>query len=70
MLLSSSVIASTVIAVPIQMTIGAEEGFVGVIDLIKNKAIVWNEVDRGTTFEYGPYPMSLSISVTRCESSC
>ena len=30
-------------AVPIQMTIGAEEEFVGVIDLIKNKAIIWNE---------------------------
>ena len=29
-------------AVPIQMTIGAEEEFVGVIDLIKNKAIIWN----------------------------
>jgi elongation factor G len=46
-------------AVPIQMTIGAEEEFVGVIDLIKNKAIVWNEEDRGTTFEYGPVPDGL-----------
>ncbi len=46
-------------AVPIQMTIGAEEEFVGVIDLIKNKAIVWNEEDRGTTFEYGPVPDDL-----------
>ena len=46
-------------AVPIQMTIGAEEGFVGVIDLIKNKAIIWNEEDRGTTFEYGPVPADL-----------
>jgi elongation factor G len=36
-------------AVPLQMTIGAEEDFVGVIDLIKNKAIIWNEGDRGTT---------------------
>ena len=43
-------------AVPIQMTIGAEEDFVGVIDLIKNKAIIWQEEDRGTTFEYGPVP--------------
>ena len=41
-------------AVPLQMTIGAEEDFVGVIDLIKNKAIIWNESDRGTTFEYAP----------------
>ncbi len=46
-------------AVPIQMTIGAEEEFVGVIDLIKNKAIVWNEEDRGTTFEYEPVPDDL-----------
>ena len=46
-------------AVPIQMTIGAEEEFVGVIDLIKNKAIIWNEEDRGTTFEYGPVPDNL-----------
>ena len=46
-------------AVPIQMTIGAEEEFVGVVDLIKNKAIIWNEEDRGTTFEYGPVPDDL-----------
>ena len=46
-------------AVPIQITIGAEEEFVGVIDLIKNKAIIWNEEDRGTTFEYGPVPDDL-----------
>ena len=45
--------------VPIQMTIGAEEGFVGVIDLIKNKAIVWNESDRGVSFEYGAVPDEL-----------
>jgi elongation factor G len=46
-------------AVPIQMTIGAEEEFVGVIDLIKNKAIIWSEEGRGTTFEYGPVPDDL-----------
>ena len=51
-------------AVPIQMTIGAEEEFVGVIDLIKNKAIIWNEGDRGTTFEYGPVPDDL---VDQCD---
>ena len=51
-------------AVPIQMTIGAEEEFVGVIDLIKNKAIIWNEEDRGTTFEYGPVPDDL---VDKCD---
>mgnify|MGYP006197099687 FL=1 len=51
-------------AVPIQMTIGAEEEFVGVIDLIKNKAIIWSEEDRGTTFEYGPVPDDL---VDQCD---
>ena len=51
-------------AVPIQMTIGAEEEFVGVIDLIKNKAIIWKEEDRGTTFEYGPVPNDL---VDQCD---
>ena len=51
-------------AVPLQMTMGAEEDFVGVIDLIKNKAIIWNEEDRGTTFEYGPVPEDL---VEQCD---
>ena len=51
-------------AVPLQMTIGAEEDFIGVIDLIKNKAIIWNEEDRGTTFEYGPVPEDL---VEQCD---
>ncbi|MEC8745887.1 MAG: elongation factor G, partial [Pseudomonadota bacterium] len=41
-----------------------EEEFVGVIDLIKNKAIIWNEEDRGTTFEYGPVPDDL---VDQCD---
>ena len=37
--------------VPIQLNIGAEEGFRGVIDLVKMKAIIWNESDMGTTYE-------------------
>ena len=51
-------------AVPLQMTIGAEEDFVGVIDLIKNKAVIWNEEDRGTTFEYASVPDEL---VEQCD---
>jgi len=51
-------------AVPLQMTIGAEEDFVGVIDLIKNKAVIWNEEDRGTTFEYASVPDDL---VEQCD---
>jgi len=43
-------------AVPLQMTIGAEEDFKGVVDLIKMKAILWNEADQGMTFEYSDIP--------------
>jgi elongation factor G len=43
-------------AVPLQMTIGAEDEFKGVVDLIKNKAILWNEADQGMTFEYADIP--------------
>jgi elongation factor G len=47
------------IAVPLQMTIGSEEDFKGVIDLVKNKAILWNEADQGMTFDYAPVPEEL-----------
>ena len=42
--------------VPIQLAIGAEENFKGVVDLIKMKAIYWNEEDKGTTFEEAEIP--------------
>ncbi|MDF2178563.1 elongation factor G [Aliiglaciecola sp. CAU 1673] len=45
--------------VPIQMNIGAEENFRGVIDLIKMKAINWNEEDQGMTFSYEDVPTEL-----------
>ncbi|MDO6763522.1 elongation factor G [Agarivorans sp. 1_MG-2023] len=45
--------------VPIQLNVGAEDGFVGVIDLIKMKAINWNEADQGTTFNYEEIPADL-----------
>ncbi len=45
--------------VPLQMTIGSEENFKGVVDLIKMKAILWNEVDMGMTFEYADVPEDL-----------
>ena len=50
-------------AVPIQMTIGAEEDFKGVIDLIKQKAIIWSEDDMGMTFEYEDIPPELEDKV-------
>lgn len=45
--------------VPIQLAIGAEDEFKGVIDLVKMKQIIWNEDDQGTTFEYAPIPDSM-----------
>ena len=43
-------------AVPMQMTIGAEDDFIGVVDLIKMKAILWNKEDQGVTFKYEKIP--------------
>ncbi|MFC3095160.1 elongation factor G [Alteromonas sediminis] len=45
--------------VPIQLNIGAEEEFSGVIDLIKMKAINWNAADQGMTFTYEDIPAAL-----------
>ncbi|MGQ8366181.1 elongation factor G [Glaciecola sp. 1036] len=45
--------------VPIQMNIGTEENFQGVIDLIKMKAINWNQEDKGVTFTYEDIPADL-----------
>ncbi|MFC0445939.1 elongation factor G [Pseudidiomarina halophila] len=45
--------------VPIHLAIGAEENFKGVVDLIKMKAINWNEEDSGMTFTYDPIPEDL-----------
>jgi len=45
--------------VPIQVPIGAEEGFKGVVDLVKMKAIVWSEEDMGVTFTYAEIPAEL-----------
>jgi elongation factor G len=46
-------------AVPIQVPIGAEEGFEGVIDLIKMKAIIWSDENMGVEFEYADIPAEL-----------
>ncbi|MFW3316402.1 elongation factor G, partial [Escherichia coli] len=45
--------------VPLQIPVGAEEDFTGVVDLIKMKAIRWNEEDQGVTFEYEDIPAEL-----------
>ena len=45
--------------VPVVIPIGAEENFKGVIDLVKMKTIIWDEVSQGTKFEYGEVPAEL-----------
>jgi len=50
--------------VPLQLPIGAEEHFKGVVDLVKMKAILWDEESKGTTFEYGDIPADM---VDACE---
>ncbi len=45
--------------VPLQLAIGAEDSFTGVIDLVKMKAINWNDKDQGITFEYEEIPAEL-----------
>jgi elongation factor G len=46
-------------AIPLQVPIGEEERFKGVVDLITGKAIVWNEEDMGMTFNEIPVPAEL-----------
>jgi elongation factor G len=45
--------------VPIQLPIGAEDGFVGVVDLIKMKSIFWDEETQGMKFEYREIPADM-----------
>lgn len=45
--------------VVIQIPIGAEEHFQGIVDLVKMKAIIWDE-DKGVTFQYGEIPANLT----------
>ncbi|MFK7900683.1 MAG: elongation factor G [Cyclobacteriaceae bacterium] len=49
--------------VPLQIPIGAEEGFKGVVDLITNEAIVWNEEDKGMTYEVIDIPADIQDDV-------
>jgi len=45
--------------VPIQLPIGAEEEFSGIVDLIKMQAIYWHDDDKGMTFEYAEIPEAM-----------
>ncbi len=50
--------------VPIQLNIGSEDNFKGVVDLIRMKAIYWNEDDMGMTYEQQDIPEELQA---RCD---
>ena len=49
--------------VPVVLPIGSEDNFVGVVDLIKRKAIDWNTEDQGTTFKYVDIPAEMEEMV-------
>jgi elongation factor G len=51
-------------AIPLQIPIGAEETFKGVIDLINFRGMVWNEADKGMTYEVVPIPADLLDEAT------
>ncbi|VCU71221.1 Elongation factor G [Pigmentiphaga humi] len=46
-------------AVPVQIPVGAEDHFEGVVDLVKMKAIIWDEATQGVRFEYRDIPAGL-----------
>jgi len=46
-------------AVALQLPIGAEENFKGVVDLVNNRGIIWNEEDKGMTFTEVPIPADM-----------
>ncbi|GAB1577586.1 elongation factor G [Bordetella petrii] len=47
-------------AVPIQIPVGAEDHFEGVVDLVKMKAIIWDDASQGVKFEYRDIPADLA----------
>jgi elongation factor G len=52
--------------VPIQVPIGVEEGFEGLVDLIKMKSIVWSEDNMGVDFTYAAIPDDLIDTCNEC----
>ena len=51
--------------VPVQLSIGAEETFKGVVDLVSMKAIYWNDADQGLTFTLGEVPADMLTLVNQ-----
>ncbi|NUF28534.1 translation elongation factor 2 (EF-2/EF-G) [Gilliamella bombicola] len=56
------------VPVPLVLPIGAEEGFTGVVDLLKRKAINWNDADQGVTFTYEDVPAGMVDQVEEWRS--
>lgn len=54
--------------VPMQVPIGAEDGFEGVVDLIKMKAVHWDTASQGTVFEYREIPAHLADKATEARA--
>ena len=54
--------------VPLELPIGSEDNFIGVVDLIKRKAIDWNVEDQGLTFEYNDIPADMVDQVEEYRS--
>ncbi|GMU77189.1 MAG: elongation factor G [Gammaproteobacteria bacterium] len=46
-------------AVPIQVPVGAEDGFKGVVDLVRMRAVYWDEETQGVRFQLGDIPAEL-----------
>ena len=51
--------------VPVVIPIGAEENFKGVVDLLKMKAIIWDEASQGMKFEYQDIPAELQADAQK-----
>ena len=54
--------------VPMQVPIGAEDGFEGVVDLLKMKAIHWDTASQGLTFEYRDIPENLKAQAVEARA--
>jgi elongation factor G len=51
--------------IPVQVPIGAEDAFEGVVDLVKMQAIYWDDASQGTKFNYGDIPAHLKEEVQK-----
>ncbi|MBK9107666.1 MAG: elongation factor G [Saprospiraceae bacterium] len=53
-------------AIPLQVPIGAEEHFTGVVDLITNKAMIWDDASKGMSYNEIPIPADIADQVHEC----